>query len=365
MTVMSRGFNFGAGPAMLPEEILCEAQNELLNWHGLGLSILEIGHRTSEFTELMTQAETSLRKLLTIPDNYQVLFLGGAARTQFASIPLNFLTKHNQAGYLITGLWSSMAYAEAKRLKNAYCIASSEGSGFTQVPDSSIWKLQDNTAYLYYTPNETVNGVRVAKPPHYDNLPLIADMTSCLLTEPININNYGLIFAGAQKNIANAGLTIVIIRDELLNTIQDSRLPTMMDYRVQTSNHSLYATPPTFNCYLALKMFHWIERQGGVDSLYRINCEKAARLYKYIDLSTAYLAKVEPEARSLVNVCFTLLKPELEPLFLEQATQNGLLALQGHRTAGGLRASIYNSMPMEGVERLINFMDDFARKHAI
>jgi phosphoserine aminotransferase len=360
---MNRGYNFGAGPAMLPEELLYDIQSELLNWQGLGMSVMEVGHRTQEFTELMSQAEAALRNLLSIPSTYQVLFLGSAARLQFSMLPLNLLNSKAQGGYLITGLWSSLAYQEACHVKQAYCIASSEACRYQSVPPSSEWQFKDNTAYLYYTPNETVNGVRCVFPPRHHNIPLIADMTSCLLTETINVKDYGFIFAGAQKNIANAGLTIAIVRDDLLDSIKAPNLPTMLDYRTHASNKSLYATPPTFNCYVALKMFQWIERQGGVAVLAARNQEKATKLYQFIDLSPAYHCPIAPDSRSLVNICFNLRDSSLIDLFLEKAKQRGLFALKGHREVGGLRASLYNSMPMEGVNRLIEFMSDFAKEH--
>lgn len=348
---------------MLPESILREAQEELLNWQGLGMSVMELGHRTPEFAELMEQAEQSLRELLKIPDDYHVLFLSGAARSQFAMIPMNLLAAGQQAGYLVTGLWSRMAYEEACLLKQAYCVANGEVNGFTTIPAAETWLIKENTKYLYLTSNETVNGLRFASTPEISTIPLIADMTSSLLSEPINIRDYGLIFAGAQKNIANAGLTLVIISDELLNTIGDRRLPTMFDYRTHCSSKSMYATPPTFSCYLAAKMFDWIKRHGGIETFHKANCLKAEKLYDYIDSSDFYHCRIAVEARSLVNVCFTLNDPMLEESFLAQAKLQGLLALKGHRTVGGLRASMYNAMPVEGVDALIRFMRGFAKEH--
>lgn len=350
---------------MLPESLLIDAREEMLDWQGLGMSVMETGHRTPEFTDLMQQAESTLRRIAAIPSNYHVLFLGGAARTQFAMIPLNFLSDNQQAGYLVSGIWSEMAYAEAQKLKSAYCIASSKESGYTTIPPRNEWHIKEKTAYFYYTPNETVNGVRLPQPPIARGIPLIADMTSCLLSEPFNINQFDLIFAGAQKNIANSGLTLVIISDALLNTIQNQALPTMLDYRTHAESHSLYATPPTFNCYLANKMFHWIENQGGIEVLYKINCEKAKRLYNFIDDSDFYQCKVELEYRSLLNVCFFTPNPSLDEHFLSQAKKRGLLALKGHRFIGGLRASMYNSMPIEGVDCLIKFMSEFARENVV
>jgi len=358
----TRAYNFSAGPAMLPEAVLLEVQKELLNWHGLGMSVMEVGHRTAPYVQLMETLEADFRELMSIPANYHVLFMGGAARTQFAMIPMNLLSKDEQAGYLISGIWSSLAYEEACKLKHAYCVANSKQQGFTNVPDRSKWHLRDRTAYLFYTPNETINGVRFSDIPSCPDVPLVADMTSSILSEPMDVSQFGLIFAGAQKNIANAGLTIVIIREDLVDRLSTNLLPTMMDYRTFVNHHSLYATPPTFNCYVAQKMLQWIKMQGGVRALYPINVQKAAALYQYIDHSTFYQCRVEKNARSLMNVCFTLRNPSFEQEFLKRATQQGLCGLQGHRTVGGLRASLYNAMPMEGVEALIAFMQDFSEE---
>lgn len=361
MTV--RPYNFGAGPAALPESVLQEVQAELLDWQGLGISILEIGHRTVEFKQLLHDAQLDLRELLNIPDNYHVLFLSGAARAQFSMIPMNVVKHGQKAAYLISGVWSKMAYQEACRLTSAYCIASSEKDGlFQTTPQFDHNNIIDNTAYLYYTPNETINGVRFAQTPKINPLPLIADMTSCLLSEPITITDYGLIFAGAQKNIANAGMTIVIIKADLIDTLEQLMLPTMFDYKTHISHGSLYATPPVFNCYIAAKMFQWIKKQGGVDALYSINCDKAKKLYDYIDNSSFYTCFIEKNARSLMNICFSLPTQALEDSFLTQATLQGLYALKGHRLVGGIRASLYNAMPMAGVHRLIDFMQDFANE---
>ena len=358
-------YNFGAGPAMLPEPILKEAQEEFLDWNHMGMSILEIGHRTPEFMSLLNHAEQTLRYLLSIPENYQVLFLGGAARAQFAMIPMNLLLPGERAGYLDTGVWSHMALLEACRLKEAYCVASDERNGYKSIPDVNSWSIEEDTSYLYYTPNETVNGVRFPFVPKLKGKAsvLIADMTSCLLSEPININDYGLIFAGAQKNIANAGLTIVIIKNELLSKRPNPPVPTMFDYKLQAENHSLYATPPVFNCYLAAKMFDWVKAQGGVDAMFKQNCEKAAKLYQYLDAHEFYTTQVNREARSITNVCFSLKNTALEGIFLQQAQESGLYALKGHRLVGGVRASLYNAMPIAGIDALIDFMSEFARKN--
>ncbi len=357
----SRPYNFGAGPATLPESLLIEAQAELLNWEGQGMSILEIGHRTPAFQTLMQDAETDLRDLLAIPDSYEVLFLGGAARTQFAMVPMNLMAPGQTAGYLVSGIWSALAYDEACKLKSAYCLGHSETNAYKQAPDITDLPIRDHTAYVYYTPNETINGVRYANIPQTGSIPLIADMTSCLLSEPINVSDYGLIFAGAQKNIAPAGLTVVIVRSSLLAAMTESAIPTMLDYRTHSQQHSLYATPPMFNCYMAAKMFKWVKAQGGVASLHQINRQKAEKLYDYIDSSIDYQCLVEQASRSWMNVCFSLSRPEREDEFLMKATQAGLYALKGHRLVGGLRASLYNAMPMSGVDALIAFMQDFAK----
>lgn len=352
-------FNFGAGPAKLSEQVLKEAQQEFLDWNGTGMSILEIGHRTPEIMALFNHAELTLRQLIGIPSNYQVLFLGGAARTQFAMIPMYLLRPMEWAGYLDTGVWSSMALSEAQRLKNAYCIGSSEKNNYFALPEQNQWQIKKNTLYVYYTPNETVNGIRFPYIPSVNGLPLVADMTSCLLSEPIDVKKFGLIFAGVQKNISNAGMTIVIIRDDLLRRTPYPPIPLMFDYQFQAEQRSLYATPPVFNCYLAAKTFDWIKAEGGVEHFYKINSDKAARLYNYLDSTDFYKTSVQPEARSLVNVCFSINNPTLQNQFIKEADHNGLKALKGHRMVGGLRASIYNSMPMEGVEALIEFMKVF------
>jgi phosphoserine aminotransferase len=362
--LLNRVFNFGAGPAMLPEEILREAQEELLNWQGNGLSILEIGHRTPEYQALMEEAEQNLRILLQVPSNYEVLFFGGPARSHFALIPLNFIEKSQKAAYLISGLWSELAFREAQHSAHVYCMDSSFDritSQSLKVPSLLPNQLKENTAYLYYTPNETVNGVRFPFTPRVADLPLVADMTSCLLSEPINVGDYDLIFAGAQKNIANAGLTLVIIKQEFLDNGLGNCIPSIFNYQTHAQHKSLYATPPTFNCYLASKMFQWISKQGGVEALYQRNLHKSQKLYDYIDNSPHFECLVEPTSRSLVNVCFQLKNKAREAAFFAECKSKGLLGLKGHRTAGGIRASLYNAMPMAGVDALLECMDNFSR----
>lgn len=349
---------------MLPEEILLEAQSELLNWQNCGMSVMEIGHRTQACQRLMQEAEDGLRALIKIPEHYRILFLGAAARTQFSMIPMNCLSSGEQGAYWISGVWSSLAYEEASRFGQAYCLAQLPEKGNEQPLETASLQVKPQTGYLYYTPNETINGIRTEKPPVFKGIPLIADMTSCLLTEPVNISEFGLIFAGAQKNIANAGLTIIIVREDLLEKKPAGPIPTMQDYRVHAKHRSLYATPPVFNCYLAAKMFHWVKKQGGVEALYEQNCKKAERLYQFIDQSSFYTCPIVPEARSIVNVCFTMNQPHLEEQFLSQANRRGLLGLQGHRAIGGLRASLYNAMPMSGVQALIELMSEFSKEYS-
>lgn len=360
----TRPYNFGAGPATLPEVILREAQDELLNWQGCGMSVLEVGHRTPPFVALMEEAEVLWRDLLGIPKDYHVLFIGGPARLQFAMIPMNLLNHHQKAGYLVSGVWSAMAYEECQLLKHAYCVANSTHGGAYSVPHPLDFEIHDQTSYVYYTSNETINGVRFPEVPQFGDIPLVVDMTSSLLSEPLNIEDYGLIFAGAQKNIAPAGLTVVIIKDEMLQKATEYPIPTMLNYRTHIANHSLYATPPTFNCYLMLNMLKWVKAQGGVKSLYQMNLQKAHKLYDFIDSHPFYHCRVEKKSRSIMNVCFHLQHAELESKFLTESTMAGLLALKGHRLVGGLRASLYNAMPMAGVDALIQFMQEFAEDHA-
>ena len=344
------GYYFGAGPAVLPDAILHEAQSALLDWNNSGVSILEVGHRSDAFIALFKQAEADLRELLSIPKNYHVLFLGGAARTQFSMIPMNLLSvEQTQAAYIISGVWSSLAFDEAKRFGQAYAIEPGE-------------VCKPDTAYMYYTPNETIDGVCFADIPDTGDIPLVADMTSCLLSEVIDVSRFGLIFAGAQKNIGPAGLTLVIVRDDLLHIKPKHIVPTMLDYRVHAKHCSLYATPPVFQCYMAGLMFQWVKAQGGVDALHHINIKKAAKLYAYLDSSPDYQCMVKDlNSRSLMNVCFSLNNKKHEADFLKHAEACGLRGLKGHRVKGGMRASLYNAMPMEGVDALIECMDDFSK----
>lgn len=349
---------------MMPEPVMQAAHAEWFDWQHQGMSVVEIGHRTPIFMQMMADAEASLRQLLQVPETYHVLFVGGSARTHFAMVPMNLLSGQQTGGYFVTGVWSQMAFEEAKRLRSAYCIATAAADGFTHIPDPLQWQMQDDTRYVYYADNETVNGVRFASLPQLGrNIPLIVDMTSSLLSQTIEVNDYGLIFAGSQKNIAPAGMTVVIVRADLLQDLPALPIPSMLDYRVHAQHHSLYATPPTFCCYMAYKMFQWLEAEGGIAVMQEKNRQKASKLYEYIDASTFYQCKVRQADRSLMNVCFSLPTTELEANFVEQAAEAGLYALKGHKLVGGIRASIYNAMPMAGVDALLNFMNDFSKVH--
>lgn len=355
-----RGYYFGAGPAVLPDEILKKAQQDLWTWNETGVSILEIGHRTDVFMELMHETENLLRKLLKITDDYAVLFLGGAARAQFGMIPRNILQVGEKAAHVVTGTWSKMAYDESKRLfpENAFCVASSEHSEFMR-PIETKDVISADTRYLYFTPNETIHGNSYTPASEYHSIPWVADMTSCIMSEPIDIQRYGLIFAGAQKNLANAGMTLVIIKKSWLALLPSLILPTMDDYRTHDKHQSLYATPPTFNCYLANQMLKWIDKQGGVEFMHEQSKQKSKLLYDFLDQSTKFQCFVDSTIRSKINVCFTTGYPEKDLQLLKMADAAGLYGLKGHRVLGGLRASLYNAMPLSGVEKLVNFLEFF------
>lgn len=356
-----RGYNFGAGPSMLPDDLLFDVQNELMNWNNTGMSILEIGHRTPEFETLLCDLTALMREVLYIPMNYQILWLAGYSRQHFSQIPMNFLARDKKAAHVVSGLWSKMAFDEAKRFRTIECVASNEASNFSKLP--LFTEDVSSFDYLYYAPNETVHGVYVPLTSLPDNIPLVADMTSCLLTETLDIERYAVIFSGAQKTLSNAGLSVVIIRDDMLERTADELLPTIWDYREHAKAESLLATPPIFNCYLAFKMLTWIKEKGGMRYFEAMNREKSQLLYHYLDSNPFYRAFVTKEARSPLNICFNLTNPDLLPKFLNAAKEAGLYSLKGHKVLGGIRISIYNVMPMEGVTTLIKFMDAFAKEH--
>jgi phosphoserine aminotransferase len=347
---------------MLPEPVLIRAREEMLEWHGSGMCVAEMSHRGKEFMSIAAQAEADLRELLAVPSNYKVLFLQGGASTQFAAIPMNLLRGAVSADYLNTGSWSKKAIAEARRYGQVHVAASTEAERFTRAPGQDELTLSDAAAYVHYTPNETIEGVEFPYVPDVGDKPLVADMSSTILSRPIDVSRFGLIYAGAQKNIGPAGLVIVIVREDLLGQTLPAT-PTMLDYKVQADNDSMYNTPPTYAWYLAGLVFDWLKGIGGLETMGKINARKAELLYKTIDDSGFFKNPVEPASRSWMNVPFTLANPELDDTFIKEAKAANLTTLKGHRSVGGMRASIYNAMPQEGVEALVGFMQEFERKH--
>jgi len=358
---MSRAYNFCAGPATLPEAVLKQAQREMLDWQGSGMSVMEMSHRSDEFVAIAETAEKDLRELAGISDDYAVLFMQGGASSQFATIPLNLLGEKTSADYVNTGIWSKKAIAEALRYGDINIPASSEDSGFTTIPDQSNWKTNPDAAYLHYTPNETIGGLEFDFTPDSGNVPLVADMSSNMLSRPVDVSKFGLIYAGAQKNIGPSGLVVVIIRKDLLGKAR-KETPTMMNYQVIADNGSMYNTPATYSWYLAGLVFKWLKEQGGVKAMGEINARKARKLYGFIDDNEFYANPIDPRFRSWMNVPFTLADDALNAEFLRGADARGLLNLKGHRSVGGMRASIYNAMPEEGVDALIDYMAEFARE---
>lgn len=359
---MSRLYNFSAGPAMLPEPVLRQAQQELIDWNDSGVSVMEMSHRGKDFTAISNQAEADLRDLMSIPDNYKVLFLQGGASAQFSAIPMNLLRGKTSADYVNTGTWSTKAIEEAQRYCEVNVVASSEDTKFTTVPDFDSWNLNPDAAYVHYTANETIGGVEFDYIPDTGDVPLVVDLSSTILSRPIDVSRFGLIYAGAQKNIGPAGLTIVIVREDLIGDALDIT-PVGYDYKIQADNGSMYNTPPTYSWYLAGLVFQWLKGLGGVEAMAEVNQRKADKLYRYIDQSDFYTNPVEVRFRSWMNVPFTLNNADLDKAFLVGAEQAKLMALKGHRIVGGMRASIYNAMPESGVDALIDYMEEFAQQH--
>lgn len=357
---MARKFNFSAGPAMLPTAVIERAQQEILDWNGSGMSVMEMSHRGKEFMSIATKAEKDLREVMAIPDNYKVLFLQGGASSQFAAIPLNLLGDRDGADYINTGMWSKKAIAEAKRYCTVNIAADTSEGGFTSVPTQEELKLNSDAAYVHYTPNETIGGVEFDYIPETNGVPLVADMSSTILSRPLDVSRFGMIYAGAQKNIGPAGLAIVIIREDLLGKAS-SITPAMLNYTTHAENDSMYNTPPTYSWYMAGLVFAWIKEQGGLTAMAEVNKRKADKLYAVIDGSGFYGSPVAANARSWMNVPFTLANPDLDADFLKGAAECGLLTLKGHRSVGGMRASIYNAMPEEGVDELIAYMQEFEK----
>ncbi|RLM20021.1 phosphoserine transaminase [Brenneria alni] len=360
---MTQVFNFSAGPAMLPVEVLRRAEQELCNWHGLGTSVMEISHRSKEFMQVATESEQDLRDLLKIPSNYKVLFCHGGARAQFAAVPLNLLGDKTQADYIDGGYWAHSAVKEAEK----YCTPNvvdvkTRAEGQRSVKPMREWELSDNSAFVHYCPNETIDGLAIEETPDFGDKVVVADFSSSILSRPIDVSRYGVIYAGAQKNIGPAGLTLVIVRDDLLGNAR-RELPSILDYKILSDNDSMFNTPPTFAWYLSGMVFKWLKEQGGLVEMEKRNQDKADLLYGTIDNSNFYRNDVAVANRSRMNVPFLLANADLDKVFLEEAQAAGLHALKGHRAVGGMRASIYNAMPLAGVKALTEFMADFERRH--
>ena len=360
---MTRVYNFSAGPAMLPQSILERARDELLEYAGNGMSVMEVNHRGKQFAEIADHSRDRLRRLMAIPDNYRILFLHGPARTHFAAVPLNLARNGASADYVDTGMWSKMAIEEAERLIKVNVVASGREGNYTSIPSLAAWQLDANAAYVHYTPNETIGGVEFHRVPELDEHVLVADMSSTILSRPIDVSKFGIIYAGAQKNMGIAGLTVVIVREDLLGRARPD-IPSMLDYQVHAQAQSLACTAPTFAWYLAALVLEWIERQGGLEQMAALNKRKADKLYACIDSSNFYHNSVAVDCRSWMNVPFSLPSSELDEVFLRESAEHGLVGLKGHRFVGGMRASLYNAMPEDGVDRLVQFMGDFMQRHA-
>jgi phosphoserine aminotransferase len=357
-----RVFNFSPGPAVLPLEVLQRARDELLDWHGSGMSVMEISHRSKAFIDVAAAAESDLRELLQIPSNFKVLFMQGGASAQFSLVPMNLAGPQAAVDYVNTGHWSQKAISEAARYCSVH-VAGDSGGGYMRVPAQSELRMSGAAAYLHYTPNETISGVEFGYIPSTGAVPLVADMSSNILSRPIDVSKFGLIYAGAQKNIGPSGLTVVIVREDLIGRAR-ADTPHVFDYKAIADNQSMLNTPPTFAWYMAGLVFKWLKDTGGLDAMGERNLAKAELLYGAIDASQFYKNSVARDSRSRMNVTFNLKQPQLDGEFLAAAAAAGLQGLKGHRVIGGMRASIYNAMPIEGVEKLISFMRDFERRHA-
>jgi phosphoserine aminotransferase len=358
---MERVYNFSAGPAMLPQAVLEKAQAELLDWKGSGMSVIEVSHRGADFIDCAARAEASLRRLLQVPEHYKVLFMAGGATAQFAAVPLNLAPPGSTVDYVLTGSWGKKAVGEAARYAEVNVAADASASHFTEIPDVAAWKLSADAAYVHYTPNETIVGVEYHFIPEVGDVPLVADMSSTILSRPLDVARFGVMYAGAQKNIGPAGLGVVIVREDLIGKAR-RETPGVMDYKIMAESDSMWNTPPTFAWYLSGLVFEWLEAQGGLAVMADRNARKARMLYEAIDRSEFYTNRVREDCRSWMNVPFTLADSSLDKAFLEESNAAGLTNLKGHRLVGGMRASLYNAMPEEGVAALIEFMDDFATR---
>lgn len=360
---MSRVFNFSAGPAVLPEEVLREAAAEMMDYKGCGMSVMEMSHRSKMFESIIGEAEADLRELLNIPDNYKVLFLQGGASQQFAMVPMN-LFKNRVGDYIITGMWAKKAYQEASLYGKANAVASSADKTFSYIPDVSDLPISEDADYVYICENNTIYGTKYKTLPNTKGKPLVADLSSCFLSEPVDVSKYGMIFAGVQKNVGPAGVVIAIIREDLITEDVLPGTPTMLRYKTHLDAGSLYNTPSAYGIYICGKVFKWLKNLGGLEAMKEINEKKAAILYDFLDQSKMFKGTVEKKDRSLMNVPFVTGDDELDALFVKESKAAGFENLKGHRSVGGMRASIYNAMPTEGVEKLVAFMKDFEEKHA-
>ncbi len=355
---MSRVYNFSAGPSMLPEEVLLKAQQEMLDCNGSGQSVMEMSHRSKEYQAIIDKAEANLRKIMNIPDNYKVLFLQGGASTQFAMVPLNLGTKNKKADYITTGVWSKKAMAEAKRYIEVNEVASSADKTFSYIPELDKSMFSSDADYVHITYNNTIYGTRYTSVPDTGNVPIVADMSSMILSEVVDVSKFGMIYAGAQKNMGPAGVTVVIIREDLIGEANEIT-PTMLKYSTHSENGSMFNTPPTYAIYICGLVYEWIDKMGGIEAIQKINEEKAAMLYDYLDSSDMFKATVDPKDRSLMNAPFVTGNDELDAKFVAESKAAGFVNLKGHRSVGGMRASIYNAMPVEGVAALVEFMKKF------
>lgn len=359
---MARVYNFSAGPAVLPEEVLQEAAQEMMDYQGSGMSVMEMSHRSKVYEDIIKEAEADIRDLMEIPSNYKVLFLQGGGNTQFAMIPMN-LMKNRVADYIITGQWAKKAFKEAQIYGDVKAVASSEDKVFSYIPDCSDLPIRDNADYVYICENNTIYGTKFKTLPNTKGKTLVSDISSCFLSEPIDVSKYGLVWGGVQKNVGPAGVTIVIIREDLITEDTLPGTPTMLKYKIHADNNSLYNTPPCYNIYICGKVFKWIKKMGGLSAMKEHNEKKAAVLYDFLDQSKLFKGTVRKEDRSLMNVPFVTGDKDLDAEFIKAAEAAGFVNLKGHRTVGGMRASIYNAMPIEGVEKLVAFMKDFEAKH--
>lgn len=359
---MSRVYNFSAGPAVLPEEVLREAADEMLDYRGTGMSVMEMSHRSKAFEQIITEAEQDIRDLMGIPDNYKVLFLQGGASQQFAMIPMN-LMKNRVADYIITGQWAKKAAKEAEKYGKVNRIASSEDKTFSYIPDCSDLPVSEDADYVYICENNTIYGTKFKTLPNTKGKPLVSDVSSCILSEPVDVSRYGLLFAGAQKNIGPAGVVIVIVREDLISEDVWPGTPTMLRYKTHSDAKSLYNTPPAYGIYICGKVFRWVRERGGLEAMKEYNEKKAKLLYDFLDGSELFSGTVRKEDRSLMNVPFITGNADLDAKFVAEAKRAGLENLKGHRSVGGMRASIYNAMPMEGVEKLVEFMETFEKNN--